>query len=79
MSIGAYEAKTHFSRILDEVEEGKTITITRHGVPIARIVPISNTGRERVRETIEEIRAFRRGRVLGDVTLRELIEEGRRF
>lgn len=82
MTVGAYEAKTHLSQLLDEVAEGKTITITRHGVPVALLVPVSQTsGRSQrnVSETIEELKAFRRGNRLDGLTIRELIEEGRRY
>jgi prevent-host-death family protein len=37
--LGAYEVKTHFAQILDRVAHGETITVTRHGKPVARIVP----------------------------------------
>ena len=39
--IGAYEAKTHLPRLLDEVEAGQSITITKHGRPVAQLVPIT--------------------------------------
>ena len=39
-TIGAYEAKTHLPRLLDEVERGKAVVITRHGRPVARLVPV---------------------------------------
>ncbi len=75
--VGVYEAKTQISRLLDEVERGETVTITRHGRPVARLVPIG--GRRRtVGEAIDAIREFRKGNTLGDITIRELIEEGRR-
>ena len=44
-AIGAYEAKTHLPRLLDEVEKGERITITKHGVPVAVLVPPSRSGR----------------------------------
>ena len=77
--IGAYEAKTHLPRLLDEVAGGETITITKHGVPVARLVPA-----ERVRPTasdvIDAILRFRAAaKPLGDLSIREMIEEGRRF
>ncbi len=37
--VGAFEAKTHLSRLLDQVEAGGAVTITRHGKPVARLVP----------------------------------------
>ncbi len=38
-SMGAFEVKTHFAKVLDRVARGETITVTRHGKPVARIVP----------------------------------------
>lgn len=78
--IGTFEAKTHLSELLDRVEKGETITITRHGRDIARLTPVdapAPTGRDLVAE-------FRRLReqVTGEpVTVREIrrwIAEGRR-
>ena len=76
--VGVYNAKTHLTKLLDEVEQGEMITITRHGKPVARLVPITPPRRD-VSQVIEEILAARKGRTLGGVTIRELIEEGRRF
>lgn len=78
MTVEAHEAKTHLLRLLDELEAGKTITITRHGVPVARLVPVPDSAHRDVRETIRALRAFRRGKTLGDLTVRDLIEERRR-
>jgi len=74
--IGVYEAKTQLPRLLDEVERGETITITRHGRPVARLVPVEGRRRS-VDEAIAAIREFRKGNRLDGITLRELIEEGR--
>ncbi len=76
--IGAYEAKTHLPRLLDEVSAGETITITKHGVPVALLVPPDRPPRAGVREAIDGLRAFRAAHPLRGVTIRELIEEGRR-
>lgn len=81
-TIGSYEAKTHLSRLLDEVAGGETVEITKHGRPVARLVPAAGIGRPDVDAIINEWRAFReRERItLGDdLTVRELIEEGRRY
>jgi prevent-host-death family protein len=76
--VGVYEAKTQLPRLLDEVERGESVTITRHGRPVARLVPVG--GRRRtVREAIEAIEEIRKRNTLGGITIRELIEEGRRF
>lgn len=77
--VGAFEAKTHLPNLLDRVAKGERITITKHGVPIAMLVPVSSKDKPDIQSVIEEIKAFRRGRTLGDISLREMIEEGRRF
>jgi prevent-host-death family protein len=73
-----YEAKTHLPRLLEEVARtGKTYVITKHGVSVARLVPI-RSGATRPEEVIAELRRAREGITLGDVTIRDLIEDGRR-
>jgi len=78
-SVGAYEAKTHFSELLEKVESGEQITITRHGTPVARLVPVKemSTVKER-RDAIERIAKLRGELSLGDLKIRDLIDEGRR-
>ena len=79
-TVGAYEAKTHLPRLLDEVAGGETITITKHGVPVAKLVPPDGAPRRDVGEVIEALREFRKGiKPLDGITIRELIEEGRRY
>jgi len=79
-TVGAYEAKTHLSQLLDRVARGEEIQITRNGRPVARLVPEPAEEAADVRSLIAEIKEFRKGRKLGDgVTIRDLIEEGRRF
>lgn len=75
--VGVYEAKTKLPSLLDDVERGQSVTITRHGRPVARLVPISRRQRS-VKEVIEAIEEFRKGHTLAGLTVRELIEEGRR-
>lgn len=76
--IGAYEAKTHLSRLLDEVAEGEKITITKHGVAVAVLQPPPERGPMTVQEAIAELRKFRRGKRLGDLSIKDMIEAGRR-
>jgi len=78
-SVGAYEAKTHLSELLRRVEKGERITITKHGHPVAELVPASDERRQRVSEAIAGLKEFSKGRKLDGVTIRELIDEGRRF
>jgi len=75
--IGAYEAKTHFYALLDRVARGEQITITKHGRPVARLVPIADADVERRRAAIARIKELRKGQTLG-VPVKQLIEEGRR-
>ena len=78
--VGAYEAKTHLAQLLDRVARGESIVITRHGVPVAVLQPPDGTKKRPVREIVDEMRELAKGNELGDeITIRELIEEGRRF
>jgi len=79
-SISYYEARTHFSELLDQVAQGKRILITRHGRPAAMLTPPPDEAVKDVKSVLAEIKALRRGNTLGKgVTIRDLIEEGRRF
>jgi prevent-host-death family protein len=77
-SVGAFEAKTHLSALLERVAKGESITITRHGTPVARLVPIDEADQTRRLGAIETLRTFGKGRTLG-MDWRELRDEGRRF
>lgn len=78
--VGAYEAKTHLPRLLEEVAKGRTITITKHGVPVAKLVPVSEKRRQNVAEAIKAWEEYRDrcNLTLGGLSIREMIEEGRR-
>jgi prevent-host-death family protein len=77
--IGAYEAKTHFSSLLERASQGEELTITRNGQAIVRMVPAfaRSTVAER-REAIATIRMLSKGHTLGGATVRDLIVKGRR-
>ncbi len=77
-TIGAYEAKTHLPRLLDDVARGERITITKHGRPVAILVPPTTTERPDTEALRSRIRQFRMAHPLRGVTIRELIDEGRR-
>lgn len=76
-TIGAYEAKTHLPRLLDEVAAGKALTITKHGVPVARLIP-AHAASAHPADTIAALRTARRGVRRGEISVRDMIEEGRR-
>jgi prevent-host-death family protein len=76
-SIGAYEAKTNLPRLLDQVERGDTVTITKHGRAVARLVPV-NPRSSTPEAAIMALRAARVGVRRGSDSVREMLEEGRR-
>ncbi|MFO0847129.1 MAG: type II toxin-antitoxin system prevent-host-death family antitoxin [Gemmataceae bacterium] len=77
-TIGAYEAKSRLSHLLDRVEHGESITITKHGRPIARLVPADDLPRRPADEAVAGF-ARLRARVKPGPSVRQLIEAGRRF
>lgn len=81
-TIGAFEAKTHFSQLLDQVEEGEEITITRHGQAIAVLIPRKIVEQKhQLHDLIEELKQIREGQDRGQrsgTSVKELIETGRR-
>jgi prevent-host-death family protein len=81
-TIGASEATTLLPQLLERVAKGETITITQHGVAVARLVPVEETAPRDVNEVIQEIRQFRKERPLGTLSaaeVKEMINEGRRL
>ena len=76
-TVGVHEAKTHLSRLVDEVANGGTIEIARHGVPVARLVPVGRHSSESVDQAVAQIKALPRRRLKG-VTVGELVQAGRR-
>lgn len=78
-TIGAYEAKTRFSALLEKVEAGEEFTITKHGTPVARLVPIKKQVTEEERRKVIDAWINRPDKpTLGGLKIRDLINEGRR-
>lgn len=78
-TVGAYEAKTHLSELLEKVERGQEIVITKHGVAVARLVPVRKKASEEERlAAIERIQNLSAGLSLGALKIGDLIAEGRR-
>jgi prevent-host-death family protein len=78
--VQASEAKAHLLQLLDEVERGETLVITRHGRPIARIVPEVDRREEEIEKAVANIRELRKR--TGKITLDELRsarDEGRKY
>jgi prevent-host-death family protein len=79
-TISFYQARTHLSELLDQVALGERILITRHGRPAALLMPPPADSAKDAKTVIAEMKALRRGNTLGKgVTIRDLIEDGRRF
>ena len=77
--IGAFEAKNTLGGLLDRVEQGEEIIITRRGKPVARLTPYRvPADRSRARAAAERLLKSREGVTLGGISLKELIETGRR-
>lgn len=77
MEIGTYEAKTRFSELLEKVAKGERIVITKHGHPVALISPFGEKTNT-CAEAIKEIKRLGKEINLKGVSIKELIEEGRR-
>ena len=78
--IGVYEAKTHFSELVDRVNDGESVAITRHGEEVARLMPPARKPRIKptFAQTVANWRKSRKGLSLRGTKVRDLIEEGRR-
>lgn len=78
-TVGVFEAKNRLTALLDEVEGGGEVVITRRGKPIARLAPLeSGFSRAKARAAANGLRAASKGQTLGRLTLKALIAEGRR-
>ncbi len=87
--IGAYEAKTHFPKLLERIQKGERFIITKHGRPVAELVPVTRRYHEAVRQTLNRIRSYRdtlRKRGIStqnllkkNEPLRDLAHEGHRY
>ncbi|MCL4461024.1 MAG: type II toxin-antitoxin system prevent-host-death family antitoxin [Nitrospirae bacterium] len=77
-TVGAYEMKTHLSRLLEEVEKGERIVITRHGRPVAELVPLPSRNTEKINKAIVDLKEFQKSHSLGEITVQELVREGRK-
>lgn len=76
--VSSDEAKTYLPALLRRVEAGERILITRHGRPVAELVPTSPEDGTEVHDAIRALYIFGDGRYLGaDISIRELINEGR--
>jgi len=77
--IGAFEAKNRLSELLDAAENGEEIMITKHGRPVAKLVPVEKFDRARAREAAEWLIRTRKERSLGGLSITEMIRQGRKY
>jgi prevent-host-death family protein len=78
-TMGVYEFRTHISEMLQRVSAGEEVTITKHGNPIARLVPAQRKhSPEEVRAAFDRLRRGNKGLSLGGLKVKDLIREGRR-
>jgi prevent-host-death family protein len=76
--VTVYDAKAHFSELVERAESGRSTVITKRGRVVAKIVPASAPRWDR-RAVLDEAEAFRRSlKVKGSIDIRRLVEEGRR-
>ena len=77
--IGAYEAKTHLPKLLERVEAGESIAITRHGHEVAHLVPVPGKPAQiDLADAVSRWKRARKGVKLGGLKVRDLINQGRR-
>lgn len=77
-TVGTFEAKTHLSNLLDQVERGEQIVITKHGRPIAKLMPMANVDRELIHNTIQQLKVFGKLNRLNGLDWKALRDEGRK-
>jgi len=76
-TIGAYEAKTHFSQLIERVARGERIIITRHNTPVAALQQVSPRPTASPEQVIAQLKAFRRRYRLNGLSVQEMKEAGR--
>lgn len=78
-TISAFDAKTHLSRLLKEVQDGQIFTITKRGKPVARLIPFPDDKEKMGRcEILKEFDSIRE-KIKGKVDIKSYVEEGRRY
>ena len=77
--IGAFEAKTRLPQLLRRVEAGERFVITRHGRPLAELVPFRPRDTRKVQSAIDALKEFQRTHSLGGLSVRQMVEEVRKY
>ena len=77
--VGAFEAKTHLPKLLERVQKGERFVITKHGHPVAELIPFRKRDPDKIRLAIDNLKAFQKAHSLRGLSVREMIEEGRNY
>ena len=77
--ISAFEVRTYLSGLLERVRKGERFVITEHGFPVAELIPFGKRDPEKIRAAIEDLKAFQKAHSLGGSSIRQMIEEGRKY
>ena len=77
--VGTFEAKNRLSALIDLVQAGEEIEITRNGKAVARLVPAKARDIEKAREAATVLRAIRAQARTGPESLKDLVNAGRRY
>ena len=78
ITVGAFEAETHLSSLLERVAEGEEVVITKHGKPVAQLVGVAQIDRERLNQAVEKLKLLRKQTTLGGLSWQALRDAGRR-
>ena len=78
IEVGAFEAKTYLSSLLEKVDRGEEVLITRRGKAVARLVPAQRAQQSELRTTINQLLAFRQEANLHEFDWKTLRDQGRR-
>ncbi len=77
--IGAFEAKTHLPQLLQRVAAGERFVITRHSRPVAELIPFRARDSDKVQAAIDALKHFQKTHSLGGLSVRQIIEEARKY
>jgi prevent-host-death family protein len=76
-TVGAFEAKTHLAQLLEDAQRGEEVLITRHGKPMARLVPSAPIPALSRAQALARLRSFRQGKRLDGLSILQLRDQGR--
>ena len=77
--VGAFEAKTNLSRLLERVQAGERFVITKHNRPVAELIPYNPRDAGKIRAAIDSLKAFQETHSLAGLSVRQMVEEGRKY